>query len=288
MPLAVTAIRAYRSGELDRATLRVTGYDAPLTNNPNDLALMLNLLLPLALALLLSRPHGLLRAVLIVSVAAQAIGIVVTFSRAGFLTLVAAGLAWLWKLRGRRERTAIVVALAIGLACLPLLPIGYTERLATVLDNDADATGSAQARKAHSRAAMAFVSSHPIVGAGIGQDMNVLAQERGVPWTSVHNVYLEYAVDLGLPGLALFVLLLVASFKSAGRAERRWAEGGQHDMALLAAGVQVSLIAFAVAAFFHPASYHFYFYYIAGLAVAAQAAASGAPAPTARMEPSWR
>ena len=36
----------------------------------------------------------------------------------------------------------------------------------------------------------------------------------------------------------------------------------------LAAGVQVSLVAFGVAAFFHPIAYQFYFFMIAGLAVA--------------------
>jgi hypothetical protein len=39
--------------------------------------------------------------------------------------------------------------------------------------------------------------------------------------------------------------------------------------------IQVSLVAFAVAALFHPSAYHFYFYYVAGLAVAARAIAEG-------------
>ena len=44
------------------------------------------------------------------------------------------------------------------------------------------------------------------------------------------------------------------------------------EMFLLAEGIPVSLIAFAVAAFFHPVAYHHYFYYVAGLALAAKAA----------------
>jgi hypothetical protein len=40
------------------------------------------------------------------------------------------------------------------------------------------------------------------------------------------------------------------------------------ELFCLAEGLQISLIAFAVAAPFYPAAYHFYFYYMAGLAVA--------------------
>jgi hypothetical protein len=40
------------------------------------------------------------------------------------------------------------------------------------------------------------------------------------------------------------------------------------DLFYLAEGIQLSLLAFAVAAFFHPVGYHVYFYYLAGLAVA--------------------
>jgi hypothetical protein len=40
------------------------------------------------------------------------------------------------------------------------------------------------------------------------------------------------------------------------------------DLAVLAGGVEISLIAFAVEAFFHPIAYQFYFFCVGGLAVA--------------------
>ena len=58
---------------------------------------------------------------------------------------------------------------------------------------------------------------------------------------------------------------------SAPRARSRSARPQRpalRDLALLAAGVQVSLVAFVVAAMFHPIAYQFYFFSIAGLAVA--------------------
>jgi len=118
--------------------------------------------------------------------------------------------------------------------------------------------------------AVRLAAANPIVGAGIGQDILALDRVRGRATSrSVHNAYLEYAVDLGLPGLLLFLWLLVASFKSARRVEKRTlTEPSMRDLSVLASGVQIALAAFAVAAFFHPIAYQFYFFCVAGLAVA--------------------
>jgi O-antigen ligase len=100
--------------------------------------------------------------------------------------------------------------------------------------------------------------------------MIALNQIRGEEtWRSVHNAYLQYAVDLGLPGLLLFGLLHLLCFRAARAVERRAAKDPalQH-LAYLAAGIQISLAAFFVAAMFHPIAYQFYFFTIAGLAVA--------------------
>ena len=114
------------------------------------------------------------------------------------------------------------------------------------------------------------IVANPIVGAGIGQDILALDRLRArATWRSIHNAYLEYAVDLGLPGLLLFLWLLVATFRSARRVERRAStEPALRDLSLLASSVQIALAAFAVAAFFHPIAYQFYFFCVAGLAVA--------------------
>jgi hypothetical protein len=76
-------------------------------------------------------------------------------------------------------------------------------------------------------------------------------------------------VDLGVPGLILFVWLYARCFRSARAVERRAAlDPSTRELMHLAAGVQVSLAAFGIAAFFHPIAYQFYFFSIAGLAVA--------------------
>jgi hypothetical protein len=74
---------------------------------------------------------------------------------------------------------------------------------------------------------------------------------------------------VALPGLFLFAWLQVLCFKTARAVERRAAkEPALQHLAYLAAGIQISLAAFFVAAMFHPIAYQFYFFTIAGLAVA--------------------
>jgi O-antigen ligase len=85
-------------------------------------------------------------------------------------------------------------------------------------------------------------------------------------------VYLQYAADLGLPGLFLFLALGIRCLRDAAAVRRsrpRDPEG--QGLAKLALGIELALWAFAVAGMFHPAGYHFYFYYLGGMALAARA-----------------
>jgi O-antigen ligase len=272
VPLAMGAIWNFLSGDyLPGAPneKRISGYDAPLTQNPNDLALMLNLLLPLGLGLLLTRPKPMLRGLLAIGLALDVVAIILTFSRAGFLTLGVTAFVYLWKLRRGRERGWMFLAFALALLCLPLLPAGYTARLATITNADSDPTGSSQERREAMLAAISWVVRNPVIGAGVGQNMLALNAERGAKWRVVHNVYLQYAVELGLPGLVLFLMLLGACLRAMGRLEES-ARGdpARRELFHLAGALRASLIAFSFAALFHPVAYHFYFYYVAGMAVA--------------------
>jgi len=269
--LALVGIYNYLTGvfgaQLDR---RVVGYDGGLTRNPNDLALMLNLVIPIGVALLLSSRGALLRLALVAAISLQVAAVILTFSRAGFLTLAATlGLYGLRLLR-RPSRGLVLAALIVAVFVLPFLPAGYTDRLLTLRAVDADPTGSARARWEGTVAAVENMAAHPFLGAGLGMDILALNERVGPAWRAVHNTYLEYGVDLGVPGLLLFLYLLVSCWRSA-RAARR---GAEPELASLAEGIEISLLGFAVAAIFHPAAYQFYFYYIAGLAVAARTVAA--------------
>src|SRR5205823_1974219 len=154
---------------------------------------------------------------------------------------------------------------------LPFLTGGYMTRISTIAHIDSDPNGSAQVRWQGNVAALNFLMQRPIVGAGIGMGVLALNEAGGPRWHDVHNVYLQYAVDLGFPGLILFVVLVYNVLVAARSARRRAASVPElQSLFLLNEGLEVSLIVFAIAGLFHPVAYHFYFYYMGGLALAAR------------------
>lgn len=269
-PLAATGVWDFISHR-DMLGGRIAGYDAPLTGNPNDLALMLNLILPLTIALFLISRQPTARALLAGLIVLSFTAIIVTFSRGGFLTLMVIFILYLRALQKRGKWNWVVAALVLAFAAVPLLPQGYLGRLGTITDINADQTGSAEARWGDTQTALTFALEHPVVGAGLGQNDLALNNLRGPTWQYVHNVYLEYAVDLGWPGVGLFLLLLASSIRSAARV-RKLSTGfpALRDLSALAEAIQIALMAFAVAGFFYPVAYSYYFYYFAALAVGAK------------------
>ncbi len=276
VPIAISGMMHYLSSAFipGAAVTRIVGYGSAYVENPNDMALMLNLILPLSLSLVLTTRNAVGRGCLLVFIVLDVLAIILTFSRGGFVTLAMTFVMYAWRLRKRPEMRWVPAALAVGVVCcVPFIPSGYIARLATVTDINSDPTGSAQSRWRDMLAAAGFVLSNPIVGAGIGMDELALNEARGAFWVEVHNVYLQYAVELGIPGLVLFLMLLRRCFKSVRLVEQRSSQvPALQEFFLLAEGIELSLFAFAVAALFHPFAYHFYFFYMGGLAISIRVA----------------
>ena len=273
--LAMFTINNYASGVfIDQAANqdRVLGNKGAFTANPNDLALMINIIIPLTMALLLSSERPAIRAALFSMLGLEALTVILTFSRGGFLTLGAILLVYTWKLRRRVERVWIYGILVLALLSLPLLPSTYFNRMSTIIHTEADSTGSAGERSTDMMIAVRHALSSPITGAGVGMNVLAMNEARGGGWRPVHNVFLELTIDLGVPGVIVFIWLLLSCLKSTVQVQRRAAGApDRNGLVHLAEGIQVSLLAFILAAMFHPVSYHPYFYYIAALALAAQA-----------------
>ena len=274
VPAALSAVKNYTSGVyMQYGAGRIRGYDAgPMTGNPNDLALTLNLVLPLTVALLFITKRPLWRVVLIAIIVLDLTAIVLTFSRGGFLTLALSAGIVLWRITRRVGPKYAFAAAGLLLLLAPLVPSSYYARLATITDVEADATNSAEVRQEDIVVALGYIARHPVIGSGIGNNELAMNEARGARWAAVHNAYLQVGMELGLPGVILYVLVVVGTLKAVGRVVQRTRSDPAHrELFWLASGLQVSLVAFAFAAMLHPAAYNFYFYYFGGLALAARA-----------------
>jgi probable O-glycosylation ligase (exosortase A-associated) len=277
---ALATLRHYASGSF--AHDRVVTYEAALTGNPNDLAMFLVIVMPLTLALAVTAATARSRAGFSLIVVAQVTAAVLTFSRGGFLALAAVVVVVFVKSVASRRGASALAVVVLVLAGAWLVPGRYVDHLGTIADISADQTGSAQERWDELKLAARLMLASPVLGTGIGTDVLALNAARGPRWINVHNVYLRHGVELGVPGLALFVALMAVSFVAARGVQRPGPSGPDRELGRLGEGVETSLIAFAVAGFFSPLAYHLPFYVVGGLAMAAETvhgSESRAPSP---------
>jgi len=268
IPLALTTLKSYLTGagmELGR----VSGYPAPLTTNPNDMALLLNIILPLAIALFFSSKRFLFKVLILGVIGLAVLAILATFSRGGFLTLGVIGLVYMWRLRKRPQRYWGPIMILVAICSYPILPADYKERISTIANLEEDDTGSAQERYSDIPIALGLIKDKPLVGSGIGMSGIAMDERRAeILWVEVHNVYLQYGVDMGIPGMILFVALMVTCINATRKVLRQKAMAQEYDsLYFITEALLISLIAFTVAGIFHPVAYQLFFYYIGGLAL---------------------
>jgi O-antigen ligase len=279
---AVYAINQYRTGALDPTGRRIEGFNSPLASNPNDLALTLNILLGLGLGLLPLVRIRSRRMLLLAALALTVAGIVASFSRGGFITLGAVGLMWGVRAARTRGVQAIAGVALAGVLLLAIAPSEYFGRLATIFDSEADETGSWSERWELMNTALGYIAERPLFGMGLGNSRHVTVVRTGLN-RETHNAYLKAGAELGVAGLIAYTGFVASAFMAARAVRRRL---GRHpdgwEIASLAGGAELGVVAFAVGAFFSPVPYHFYFFYPAGLAVALTVmAARFEPAPMA-------
>jgi O-antigen ligase len=264
---SVSSISTFMSGgysEMPSFHARISGWGEYLSN-PNDVACLLALMLPLSVILALSQ-RGWKRWLLFTCVGVAAVAILCTYSRSGFIALLASLCLLIWKVtRGRRVKTLLPVVALAGVLIVAL-PGKYMSRLSTIFEPDTDPTNSAQERQEHMKRAMDLAIRRPIVGIGIGNFHIYAINEM-----RAHNAFLETAAELGVIGLIAFLFIIFAPLRSLIRIEREtaangpWPDPGKH---VASACLQASFVAFVIYAFFGSIQYDSYLYSLVAFAVA--------------------
>ena len=222
----------------------------------NSIALALCMTLPFMRYLQLHSARKWVRVGLGVSMLLTGIAVLGTYSRGGLIALVVVAGALVLKSRGR---VAIVATmLMVGLIAWHFMPPQWTERMDTL--QHATETDSAETR-IQSWEFSANVALHrPLLGGGFNVYESRPMWQRygpeGAKPRAVHSIYFRILGEQGFVGLALFLGLLVASWRNCSRVRKRTRQIGDMKWAFdLASMLQVSLVAFAAAGAFLPMSY---------------------------------
>jgi probable O-glycosylation ligase (exosortase A-associated) len=163
------------------------------------------------------------------------------------------------------------------------MPEHWHARIASIATYEEDA--SAQARFQSWGYALEVARDSPILGGGFEIFRgNRTATSAG--YRSAHSIYFETLAEHGYVGLVIFLALGIGAYMTAGSIARR--ARGQPELAWaadLAAMVQVSIAAYAIAGLFlNLATFDLYYHLVAIVVVAAslvrQGLRSGAPAAT--------
>jgi O-antigen ligase len=265
--------------------IRIAGYDSPLAGDPNDLALTLNLILALVIGLCLAAETATKRLLLLAVIGFLAAGVIASFSRGGFLTLVAILIVFAAKRVRQRGPMAIALPLILLLVALPILPEGYGDRVYTIFNTAADTTGSADARWEGMVLGFQLMLERPLTGFGL--NMHALEfPERGLGWQGTHSAFIQIGADLGVPGFLVYLLLIMQLFRGIRQSLKQLRPSPQgRALVALGTGIHLVLVAYLVGGFLLPVAYRFYFYYAAGLAVAFHEIAKRESSTVAAAEP---
>jgi O-antigen ligase len=260
--LSVNALSDYSSGNFKMGTDRIEGALGGLFDNPNDMALHLVTMIPLALGLLFVA-RGLSKKLFYGLCAfLMAAATVVTFSRGGFLGLFAASFVLAWKLGRRNRFTVVTIFLIVGAVFLVLLPAVFAGRFMSVFGGDAD-SGSAVARQALLLKSIFVTIRHPLLGVGMSNFHIVSIHEQ-----VSHNAYTQVSAELGIPTLVVYVLFMWSSLKRMRKIEQETYDSrARARVYYLAVGLQASLIGYMVSSFFASVAYLWYIYFLVGYAV---------------------
>ncbi|MGH9475587.1 MAG: O-antigen ligase family protein [Terriglobales bacterium] len=216
-------------------------------NDPNYFALYLCMILPLCIYFGLTARSTLRKLFWSAGAILALLAIVSTFSRGGFLALVATVLALAIMFRGKMRALIVFLIVAGGLALAAMPGSSYMRRLSTILHPSADQTGSAQIREALLHRSVQIALEHPLLGIGPGEFQVVSGS-----WHTSHNTYLELGAEAGIPALAVFLAILWQGFKNLHRLHVEQPPG---EIRQLAGALLCSLIGYLVGALFLSTAY---------------------------------
>jgi len=256
--LSIGAVNDYRAGRLALMGVRIQGVIGGLFDNPNDLALHLVTMIPIALAMMLSSKNPLSKIILLACTILLLCGVVATFSRGGFLGLVCASGVFMWKV-AKRSRFLVIAAATLGLIVFVVAaPGGYGSRISNTRDD------SALARFDDLKRSIFVTSRHPLTGVGMNNYILYSNTDK-----ASHNAYTQVASEMGIAAALIYLFFMIYPLKGLLKLERETSGEKKHrSLYYLSIGLQASLVGYMVSSFFASVAYLWYVYYLVAYSIA--------------------
>jgi putative inorganic carbon (HCO3(-)) transporter len=235
--------------------------------DPNFYALVLAVLIPIALMRVRDETRLTLRVAAAATVLLLIGAVALTYSRGGLVTVLVAlaGFALLARARLRH----VLLAAAVALPLLPVVPAHYFQRIATLASGDNSISG----RTASQDVALSLFANHPLGGVGAnnytatylpyairGNEPNAAEQS--------HNLYLAIAAETGILGLGAFLIAMALVVRVGWRRRAGAAARGERQAEGLATAFLAALGTYLVGVAFLPIAYPRYLWMLVGLVLA--------------------
>jgi O-antigen ligase len=265
--LGVVSILSFTGRHPLGLTLAGEGRGGGGTGNPNFFAAIQVITLPIILALAANEEKRWRLAFLVLATLVNIGSILSTVSRGGTLSLLIVVLLILLLparalFRTRAKKAVAVTLILLGITAFVFRYSGdVTPRLLSTFGGGQQ-TEAGSGRLAIWPAAWSEFTKHPLLGIGFGAFVDVsvdrildtpVSQDYELFHTKpkeVHNAYLGSLTELGIPGLFLFLGLLISTMLALRRTARRAREVGEHYIGNVANALILGLVGYAVGSIF--------------------------------------
>jgi len=261
--LSISALNLYWKGEFNVEEYRVGVDVGGMFGNPNEMAMHFVMMTPIVITLGIASRSSLKRLLYFGMAGLFVAANMVTFSRGGFLGLIACLGVLAWKL-GRKYRLNVTIAsILIGGIAIVAAPGNYGLRMLSIFVPGLDVVGSSDQRKALLERSLLVTARNPW-GIGIGNFPIV-----GIRNLESHNAFTQVSAELGILGLVAYLIFMISPFRKLGAIERKHFDADDLNWFYYGAiGLQASIIGYMVSSFFASVAYNWFIFYLVAYAVA--------------------
>ena len=262
--MTFASVILYRGG-------RMGGVLGGVFDNPNDLAINIGMNWPLCLMFLLRTRNPFKKLIWGVGMLFLIRGLMLTYSRTGFLALGVASIFCVYEFGVREKRRYLIAIAVVGVLMAAFFaPSGYGERVGSIFGKPLDVGDSQDARRELLIESLKITAAHPLLGLGPGNFASYTQT-----WRVTHNTYTELTSECGIPALIIFLFILRAAFRNLKRVRESRLFAEDPEVRLFTGGLWASLAGYVVGAFFASTAYQLFPYFLVAYTTALFNIASG-------------